>query len=322
MRVIICNISTKPLVISYIYHPCYISTNIVVELFFTIDHEKLEKFKNHDALSWFNRFSETDYNVNARVLATTEPNPSNDEIRKQKISKTIFQYLYLLSQPKQNEINKVDKLITDIKIKIKDIDYDNLSEGEKKLILIECITKVLGDEESLILLDEPDAHIHIARKKELLNAIDSFEGQTVLTTHSPVFVNEINKKHADNLFFIEKGEITSSTFVNKLTELSGGEIDYLNGTIVLSSKQILVTEGPYDKRYIEKAIEIWSLKEEKYKKLSQIAIIPSNSASNADTFYNQVILPQISRYQKIVFLFDFDDGGYSGWKKICDIKEN
>lgn len=149
-----------------------------------------------------------------------------------------------------------------------------MSEGEKKLILIECITKVLGDEESLILLDEPDAHIHIARKKELLNAIDSFEGQTVLTTHSPVFVNEINKKHADNLFFIEKGEITSSTFVNKLTELSGGEIDYLNGTIVLSSKQILVTEGPYDKRYIEKVIEIWSLKEEKYKKLSQIAIIP------------------------------------------------
>jgi ABC-type cobalamin/Fe3+-siderophores transport system ATPase subunit len=292
-----------------------------VELIFTIDHEKLEKFKNHDALSWFNRFSETNYNVNAKVLATTEPNPSNDEIRKQKICKTIFQYLYLLSQPKQNEINKVDKLITDITIKIKDIDFDNLSEGEKKLILIECITKVLGDEGSLILLDEPDAHIHIARKKELLNAIDSFEGQAVLTTHSPVFVNEINKKHASNLYFIEKGEITSSTFVNKLTELSGGEIDYLNGTIVLSSKQILVTEGPYDKRYIEKAIEIWSAKEEKYKKLSQVAIIPSNSASNADTFYNQVIFPQINRYQKIVFLFDFDDGGYSGWKKISNIKE-
>ena len=292
-----------------------------VELFFTIDHEKLEKFKHHDALNWFNRFSETDYNVNARVLATTEPNPSNEGIRKQKICKTIFQYLYLLSQPKQNEINKVDKLITDIKIKIKDIDFDNLSEGEKKLILIECITKVLGDEKSLILLDEPDAHIHIARKKELLNAIDSFDGQTILTTHSPVFVNEINKKHASNLYFIEKGEITNSTFVNKLTELSGGEIDYLNGTIVLSSKQILVTEGPYDKRYIEKAIEIWSAREEKYKKLSQVAIIPSNSASNADTFYNQVISPQINRYKKIVFLFDFDEGGYSGWKKISDIKE-
>lgn len=294
-----------------------------IEIEFTTDQEKLEKFKNHDALNWFNRFSNTNYNVNARVLATTEPNPSTIKIREQKNCKTIFQYLYLLSQPKQNELNRINKFITDIKIKIKGIDFDNLSEGEKKLILIECITRVLGDKDSLILLDEPDAHIHIARKKELLDAIESFAGQTILTTHSPVFVNEINKRHTNNLFFIENGEIiTNSKFVNKLTELSGGEIDYLNGTIVLSSKLILITEGPNDKRYIEKAIEIFSKKEEKYKKLSQIAIIPSNSASNADTFYNQVILPQINRYQKIVFLFDFDDGGYSGWKKIQSIQEN
>ncbi|MGN0213847.1 MAG: ATP-dependent nuclease [Muribaculaceae bacterium] len=287
-----------------------------VDITFKIEQEKLEKFKGHDALKWFNRFRETDYIVNARVLATTEPNPSIETIRKQKKSKTIFQYLYLLSQPKQNEINKVDKLITNIEIKINEIDFNNLSEGEKKLILIECITRILGDKESLILLDEPDAHIHIARKKELLDAIGSFEGQTILTTHSPVFVNEINKKHANNLFFIEKGGIVNSTFVNKLTELSGGEIDYLNGTIVLSSKYILITEGPYDKRYIEKAIEIFSAKDEKYKKLSQIAIIPSNSAGNADTFYEQVLMPQITKYIKLVFIFDYDEGGYSGWKKI------
>lgn len=287
-----------------------------VDITFKIEQEKLEKFKEHDALKWFNRFGETNYKVNARVLATTEPNPSIEAIRKQKKCKTIFQYLYLLSQPKQNEINKVDKLITNIEIKINEIDFNNLSEGEKKLILIECITRILGDKESLILLDEPDAHIHIARKKELLDAIGSFEGQTILTTHSPVFVNEINKKQANNLFFIETGDIVNSTFVNKLTELSGGEIDYLNGTIVLSSKYILITEGPYDKRYIEKAIEIFSAKDEKYKKLSQIAIIPSNSAGNADTFYEQVLMPQIAKYEKIVFIFDYDEGGYSGWKKI------
>lgn len=287
-----------------------------VDIAFKIEHEKLEKFKEHDALKWFNRFGETDYKVNARVLSTTEPNPSTEVIRKQKNCKTIFQYLYLLSQPKQNEINKVDKLITDIEITIKGIEFKNLSEGEKKLILIECITRILGDKESLILLDEPDAHIHIARKKELLDAIESFEGQTILTTHSPVFVNEINKKQATNLFFIEKGGIVNSTFINKLTELSGGEIDYLNGTIVLSSKYILITEGPYDKRYIEKAIEIFSARDEKYKTLSQIAIIPSNSAGNADTFYEQVLMPQIAKYEKIVFIFDYDEGGYSGWKKI------
>lgn len=290
-----------------------------VDISFKIEKERLEKFKEHDALKWFNRFSETDYKVNARVLATTEPNPSIESIRKQEKCKTIFQYLYLLSQPKQNKINKVDKLITDIEIKIKGIYFNNLSEGEKKLILIECITRILGDKESLILLDEPDAHIHIARKKELLDAIESFKGQTILTTHSPVFVNEINKKRANNLFFIEKGDIVNSTFVNKLTELSGGEIDYLNGTIVLSSKSILITEGPYDKRYLEKAIDIFSKKEEKYKSLSQIAIIPSNSAGNADTFYEQVLMPQIERYDKIVFIFDYDKGGLDGWKSINKI---
>lgn len=290
-----------------------------VNIVFKIEQERLEKFKEHDALRWFNRFSETNYKVNARVLATTEPNPSTDAIRKQKECKTIFQYLYLLSQPKQNEINKVDKLITDIEIKINEIDFNNLSEGEKKLILIECITRILGDRESIILLDEPDAHIHIARKKELLDAIESFDGQTILTTHSPVFVNEIDKRQTDNLFFIENGDIVNSTFVNKLIKLSGGEVDYLNGTIVLSSKYILITEGPYDKRYIEKAIEIFSARDEKYTTLSQIAIIPSNSAGNAYTFYEQVLMPQIAKYEKIVFIFDYDKGGLDGWKNIKKI---
>ena len=72
------------------------------------------------------------------------------------------------------------------------IEFDNLSEGEKKLILIECITKILGDEKSLVLLDEPDAHTHIAMKKNLLKLISEFEGQTILTSHSPVFVDMMN----------------------------------------------------------------------------------------------------------------------------------
>ena len=41
-----------------------------------------------------------------------------------------------------------------------------------------------------------------------------------------------------------------------------------------------------------------------------------NSAGNADAFYEQVLMPQIEKYDKIVFIFDYDEGGYSGWKKI------
>ena len=39
-----------------------------------------------------------------------------------------------------------------------------LSEGEKKLLSIFTMLEVLGDEQSLMLYDEPDSHIHISRK--------------------------------------------------------------------------------------------------------------------------------------------------------------
>lgn len=131
-----------------------------------------------------------------------------------------------------------------------------------------------------------------------------------------MFVNEINKSNSKNISFIENGQLINTDFISKLIELSNNQIDYLNGTIIFNSKLILVTEGPYDKKYIEKAIEIFSVRDDKYKKLSQITIIPSNSASNADTFLQQILLPQINKYNKIIFLFDFDEEGYNGWKKI------
>jgi ABC-type cobalamin/Fe3+-siderophores transport system ATPase subunit len=236
----------------------------------------------------------------------------------------IFYYLYFLSMPEKNENSglRADKLIEDITITISGINFNNLSEGEKKLILIECITKVLADKNSVLLFDEPDAHTHIARKKDLLEMIEIFNGQTILTTHAPVFVNEIYKREKNNLFFVEKGAFAKSDYINQLITLSSGEIDFLNGSIVLSAKNILVTEGPYDKRYLEKAIEIFCKKDEKYKLLHQVAIIPSNSAGNADAFYEQVLLPQIDKYNKIVFIFDYDEGGHSGWKKIKARRED
>ena len=298
-----------------------------VDIHLEADAEQRDKFADHTACRWYDsikHLQDEDENqlINANTLATTDmmmygaPNSSAPDY--------VFQFLYLLSLPKKDLKKKqtVDKLINNIKININGISFDNLSEGEKKLILIETITQILGDENSLVLLDEPDAHTHIARKKDLLETITLFNGQTLLTTHAPVFVNEIYKQHKNNLFFIKNGALVKADYINQLITLSSGEIDFLNGTIVLSTKNILVTEGPYDKRYIEKAIEILCKQDKKYNVLHQIAIIPSNSAGNADTFYEQVLMPQIDRYNKIVFIFDYDDGGYSGWKKIKSKKES
>lgn len=316
--------SDKEEVKSFLKDCCHYNDITEVSIKFAVDPAKRAMFVDHLACRWYDAISQNvDENgeINANIFASTDMITYG--ATSQYAPNYVFQFLYLLSLPKKDTSKKqtVDKLINDITINVNGVNFDGLSEGEKKMILIECITQILGDENSLVLLDEPDAHTHIARKKDLLEAIETFEGQTILTTHSPVFVNDIYKHHKDCLFHIENGKIITSQYINALTKLSAGEIDYINGTIVLSSKRLLITEGPYDKRYLEKALDIFCNKDEKYKVLRQIAIIPSNSAGNADTFYEQVLMPQIEKYDKIVFIFDYDEGGYSGWKKISEKRE-
>lgn len=316
--------SGKEEVKSFLKDCCHYNDITEISIKIAVDPAKRAMFVDHSACRWYDAISQNaDENgeINANIFASTDMTTYG--ATNQYAPNYVFQFLYLLSLPKKDTAKKqtVDKLINDITINVNGVNFDGLSEGEKKMILIECITQILGDKNSLVLLDEPDAHTHIAKKKEILDAIELFEGQTILTTHSPVFVNDIYKHHKDCIFHIDNGKIISSQYINALTKLSAGEIDYINGTIVLSTKRLLITEGPNDKRYLEKALDVFCNRDEKYKVLRQIAIIPSNSAGNADTFYEQVLMPQIEKYDKIVFIFDYDEGGYSGWKKISEKRE-
>lgn len=285
-----------------------------IEISFEYNDAKKDMFKKHDALSWFNRIVSEGNAVNAKTLATTDIASSSATTMKQEKSKTIFQYLFLLSMPKKNDVNKVDKLITKIQIKIGDIDFDDLSEGEKKLILIECITKVLGDENSLILLDEPDAHTHVARKKELLSTIESFEGQTIMTTHSPVFVGMI-KDFDNSIYPIEDGKQISKNKKDLIRQISNDEISYIDGAYISSSKNILVTEGPDDIKYIKAAIDFCSKKDNKYKPLSQIPFLMQGGAKMVNEI-NETILSKFEDEKQIVFLFDYDQEGREGAQMV------
>lgn len=215
---------------------------------------------------------------------------------------------------------EADKVIEKIEISVNGYDFDNLSEGEKKQILIECITNVLGDESSLILLDEPDAHTHIAMKKDLLKLISEFEGQTIMTTHSPMFLNKrwdgFDEK---NIFYMHDGKIESTEPLKHLAELTDNEIDYFEGSFILSSKNILVTEGPYDILYLKHAIEKFADENPKYIKLrEQVAFMHAGGANNAKALYDQTLYPVRSRIDRLVFVFDYDKEGFNGCKQLRD----
>ena len=292
-----------------------IDTPIDVDVNFTVDIRKRAAFKNHPALSWFERiYSVGSAKISGNLISSTDIVLSGRVIPDEQKAKYIFYYLYLLSQPEKRKKNKIERLLNDIEIDVKGIDFNDLSEGQKKLILIVCITKVLGDKNSLVLLDEPDAHTHIAMKKDILKLISEFEGQTIMTTHSPMFLNKRwDGFDENNIFYMHNGKIESTEPLKHLAELTDNEIDYFEGSFILSSKKILVTEGPYDILYLKHAIEKFADENPKYIKLrEQVAFMHAGGANNASALYQQTLFPFINKIENLVFIFDYDKEGFKG----------
>lgn len=312
--------SEKGEVKSFISDKLHIKTDSVYVRFFTKNGANPQP---HDASNWYVRVC-AKY-PNTQILINDLKSNEDEDLNCIKYpgltpDQIVFYYLYFLHMPdKQGTLGlEADKLIEKIEISVNGYDFDNLSEGEKKLILIECITNVLGDESSLILLDEPDAHTHIAMKKDLLKLISEFEGQTVMTTHSPMFLNKRWEGFVENnIYYMHDGKIENTEPLKNLAELTDNEIDYFEGSFILSSKKILVVEGKYDDKYLKKAINIFARRDAKYNRLNDVTIFSANSAGSAEDIYNQILSECIDRIEKLVFLFDYDDGGWKeGWKKI------
>ena len=212
---------------------------------------------------------------------------------------------------------RADKLIENISINIdNNIDFDSLSEGEKKLILIECITKVLGNNDSILLLDEPDAHTHIARKNELLEAKETFEGQTILTTHSPVFTALINK---NNIFPITKGKLINAEQRDLIIKLANNSINYIDGACIISSKYLALTEGPGDINYITSAINACSKDNAKYKVLNKMSFVYIGGANQVQAFDDDILSKMYDTLESIIFIFDYDTDGRSGAKQVQEL---
>ena len=279
----------------------------------------------HDASNWYNRviskYADARVQINdlkndedVDLGCTKYPELTNDQI--------VFYYLYFLHMPDKSSepALNADKVIENIEISVNGYNFDDLSEGEKKLILIKCITKVLGDENSLVLLDEPDAHTHIAMKKDLLKFISEFKGQTVMTTHSPMFLNKRWDGYGykeENIFYMHDGKIEDTEPLKHLAELTDNSIDYFEGSFILSSKKILVTEGPYDILYIKHAIDKFADENPNYLRIKEyVSFLHAGGSSNAADLYEQTLYPASEHYDHLVFLFDYDKAGFEGAEKV------
>ena len=283
-----------------------------IEIEFRINTKRLDRYQENDVKVLLNRLK-PDGNGLAKVamseLATYDINAKNNA----EFCRKMFNFLYLASMPKANGINKIDKVIERIDIKLQNkTSLRELSEGEKKLILINCITKILADDTTIILLDEPDAHVHIGHKYNIIKTFSTFKGQIILTTHSPSLCKFMEPKA---IVRTEQGTIKPVA-----NELDAGKYLADNNDILrllFSINHIVITEGKTDCQYIKKAIELYS---NEYPELVDIEFI---SVGGTDGDVVKEFLTKIREIEgrKIIVLVDRDTAGENCANKLLQKRE-
>lgn len=284
-------------------------SSIEVKLKYNADN--IDKFKTTEAATFVRRM-QAEVDLRMSHIASFEIGAKNNE----EFCRKVYFYFYLLFLPKINDTNRVGKAIEGINIEINGYNIDSLSEGHKKLILIKFATQIIGTKNSLILLDEPDAHTHIASKRDILSSVINNDSQTILTTHSPIFIEMMD---FDSLRYIENGIVLDMDRIKAITQISDNEISVLEGALIAASKKLIVTEGPDDVKHLRKAINVLSKSELKYKALAEIPIVFQGGAKMAKEYFKSVLEPVYDNIDKIIFVFDYDSEGREGAKMIDDL---
>ena len=212
---------------------------------------------------------------------------------------------------------KYRKIIKEIKIYINDnITIEQLSEGEKKLILVKTILEILSDEKTLILMDEPDAHLHEGRKPALVDMMREYTNRhIVVATHSPTIAKIANE---NELIYLEsKNGIVlevSTDKLNLIRKLASDEWNIMEAGVFLNSENPLILfEGKSDVDFVKRAIELLKDDEPKYGTIDA-DFLSFNGTGNAETFLKNI--RTISETKKVIFFFDRDDGGKDGMSHI------
>lgn len=120
---------------------------------------------------------------------------------------------------------QISDLLHDVRIKVQKENVDGelsmaeLSEGEKQLLTVLGLLKFTKDDESLILLDEPDTHLNPMWKWKYLDYLDKVvkrknNSQIIFCSHDPLVIGNMTKSQIQ-LFKKDKEGKTFTTQPDK-----------------------------------------------------------------------------------------------------------
>ena len=188
-----------------------------------------------------------------------------------------------------------------------DKNYDIISGGSGFHQTLTLMAFLYGYKPTTILLDEPDAHLHVNLQREILDFFKrkSLERkvQFLIATHAEEFVRGVNASQIVSLLSQTPTRIPSTPEVLRaMSEVSNEEI-----TRLMASPYILYVEGDSD----ERILRAWAEQCGGQDAIDKICFKTmegggkENMKIKADEHYSalQQIIPNVSR----LMLFDFDD---------------
>lgn len=227
----------------------------------------------------------------------------------------IFEYLY-------NAI--ASEMISDIKITFnKDLTLNDLSEGEKKLLLLKASFEFVSQDDSLFLLDEPDSHIHLNNKPQIMNIINQYKHnrQFILTTHSPTLtqcIKDVDNDSQDRVYVLDRGKNIDSAKTKEIDYLAGDFWSAQQQTAFLSTKKnvILLVEGKHDKNHI---LNAWKHYKDEYLNLDFDIFVMDGADNVAHMITGLRKSDSIDISKKYIGILDNDESGRN-CRKESDVK--
>ena len=234
---------------------------------------------------------------------------NNDHCRR------LYYLLYALAMPVASDKGiRLQKAIKSIRITSDNgISLTNLSEGHKKRILIMLMTRILGDDNTVYLLDEPDAHVDVSAKSKIVSLLATAKGHSILTTHSPLLISHL--RH-DAVNIIENGDVKTNEWKDIFNHLSANQISQTDNFLFTFKRKVVITEGPLDVKYIRQAVKVLKPTNADLEKLDSVAFFSQNGAGSTKEFLVESLKPIIEYFEKVVFLFDRDKAGRDGLSEL------
>ena len=133
-----------------------------------------------------------------------------------------------------------------------DIELDIISSGSGSLQIIQILSYIFLTSPGVVLLDEPDAHLHPSLQRKLIDFIIDLSTtnkiQTIIATHSKEIINYVDPAL---ICAVAKGETKVTRFTdypNVVSLLSSlGSIDNIDLALLLRYRKCVFVEGKGDK---------------------------------------------------------------------------